>query len=162
MKERGHFILWTPPYCPDLQPIELFWGIGKNWVASFHFGGRSMRQTVDSLRHGWYGNLHLFANVVIDVENIDPNRPVPITILGEDQIKIQRKEPIDCGKLVGKATTMINSKFIPLCNGLTGTIDDLVVDDTYEQTTENMPIDMLLIDLSASGDAADPIHVDIF
>ena len=24
MKERGHFILWTPPYCPDLQPIELF------------------------------------------------------------------------------------------------------------------------------------------
>ena len=26
-------VLWTPPYCPELQPIELFWASGKNHVA---------------------------------------------------------------------------------------------------------------------------------
>ena len=25
LKEHGHGVLWTPPYCPNLQPIELFW-----------------------------------------------------------------------------------------------------------------------------------------
>ena len=25
----GHSILCTPPYCPELQPIELFWAAGK-------------------------------------------------------------------------------------------------------------------------------------
>jgi len=24
LNDRGHKILWTPPYCPELQPIELF------------------------------------------------------------------------------------------------------------------------------------------
>ena len=32
--DRGHKILWTPPYCPELQPIELFWAAGKNHVAA--------------------------------------------------------------------------------------------------------------------------------
>ena len=32
MNERGHCILWTPPYTPELQPIELFWAAGKNNV----------------------------------------------------------------------------------------------------------------------------------
>ena len=28
-RERGWFIVWTPPYCPKFQPIELVWGAGK-------------------------------------------------------------------------------------------------------------------------------------
>mmetsp|Transcript_32288 Transcript_32288/g.74383 ORF Transcript_32288/g.74383 Transcript_32288/m.74383 type:complete len:80 (-) Transcript_32288:424-663(-) len=30
----GHEIIWTPPYVPELQPIELFWGVGKKlrWI----------------------------------------------------------------------------------------------------------------------------------
>ncbi len=32
-KERGHEILRTPPYHPELQPIETCWGIVKNEIA---------------------------------------------------------------------------------------------------------------------------------
>jgi transposase len=32
-KKHGHEILRTPPYHPELQPIELCWGIVKNYVA---------------------------------------------------------------------------------------------------------------------------------
>ena len=28
-RERGWLIVWTPPYCPKFQPIELVWGAGK-------------------------------------------------------------------------------------------------------------------------------------
>lgn len=56
LKERGHEILWTPPYCPDLQPIELFWAGGKNYAASMYFTGRKMQDIVKHLRQGWYGN----------------------------------------------------------------------------------------------------------
>jgi transposase len=33
LKEHGHTILWTPPYAPELQPIEMFWSIGKGHTA---------------------------------------------------------------------------------------------------------------------------------
>ena len=56
MKAKGHNILWTPPYCPDLQPIETFWAVGKNHVADKYYDGRSMIETVADLREGWYGN----------------------------------------------------------------------------------------------------------
>jgi len=32
-KKQGHEILRTPPYHPELQPIELCWGIVKNHIA---------------------------------------------------------------------------------------------------------------------------------
>ena len=32
-KKQGHEILRTPPYHPELQPIELCWGIVKNYMA---------------------------------------------------------------------------------------------------------------------------------
>jgi len=41
MKGRGHSILWTPPYCPELQPIELFWAAGKNHAAELAFSKRA-------------------------------------------------------------------------------------------------------------------------
>lgn len=31
--EHGHEILRTPPYHPELQPIETCWGVVKNQVA---------------------------------------------------------------------------------------------------------------------------------
>jgi transposase len=31
--EQGHKILRTPPYHPELQPIETCWGIVKNQIA---------------------------------------------------------------------------------------------------------------------------------
>ena len=32
-KKQGHEILRTPPYHPELQPIELCWGVVKNHIA---------------------------------------------------------------------------------------------------------------------------------
>lgn len=33
VEENGHRLLYTPPYHPELQPIELIWGQVKNAVA---------------------------------------------------------------------------------------------------------------------------------
>jgi DDE superfamily endonuclease len=44
LKQHGHKIVWTPPYSPDLQPIELFWTAGKNHVANNHKFGRKMKE----------------------------------------------------------------------------------------------------------------------
>jgi transposase len=32
-EERGHEVLRTPPYHPELQPIETCWGVVKNQIA---------------------------------------------------------------------------------------------------------------------------------
>ena len=50
-----HVLIFTPPYSPDLQPIELFWANGKNFVASNYFEGRNLQQCLEYLRIGWYG-----------------------------------------------------------------------------------------------------------
>ena len=79
LKEAGHTWLWTPPYCPWLQPIETFWAHGKNHAASKNrngahshsrerarnltsrllavrcCSGRTMKQCMSDLRDGWYG-----------------------------------------------------------------------------------------------------------
>jgi len=47
LKEGGHRILWTPPYCPELQPIELFWAAGKNHAALYFWEGQRMKQTIE-------------------------------------------------------------------------------------------------------------------
>ncbi|KAG1685448.1 hypothetical protein DVH05_008338 [Phytophthora capsici] len=33
VKNHGHVLLYTPPYHPELQPIELVWGQVKNRIA---------------------------------------------------------------------------------------------------------------------------------
>ena len=43
-----------------------------------------MRRTVDTLRHGWYGNLHLFPGVV-DLVNDNPQQELtPIVSYDDD------------------------------------------------------------------------------
>jgi transposase len=56
LHDKGFKVIWTPPYCPGLQPIELFWAAGKNHAALYYFLGRTMKETVSHLREGWYGN----------------------------------------------------------------------------------------------------------
>ena len=48
--------LWTPPYTPTLQPIEEFWAGGKNYAASKYTNGRKVRECIEQLRVGWYGD----------------------------------------------------------------------------------------------------------
>lgn len=143
LQEKGHHILWTPPYCPQLQPIELFWAAGKNFVSYCHYGGRTMRDTVDHLRWGWYGNKHLF--------NMPPDTPStkfpPYVKVGK--AKVRYRNPVDCSGLVRKALKFANGKYLSIADGISGTIDNLEVDSSYKCTTEGMPIDMILIDLTS-------------
>jgi hypothetical protein len=55
--KKGWIVLFTPPYTPDLQPIELYWAAGKNWARSCHSGqSQNLEVVVKHLREGWYGN----------------------------------------------------------------------------------------------------------
>ena len=56
MNEEGYKILWTPPYCPKLQPIEMFWAAGKNHVANLYNTDTTMKHVIRRLQDGWYGN----------------------------------------------------------------------------------------------------------
>jgi len=48
-KKHGHEILRTPPYQPELQPIELCWGIVKNHISRNCDGTRSnLKSQTDS------------------------------------------------------------------------------------------------------------------
>jgi len=54
---KGWHVLFTPPYCPDLQPIELFWAAGKNHARAMHPGHtRDLEAVASDLRVGWYGD----------------------------------------------------------------------------------------------------------
>ena len=48
-------IIYTPPYCPKLQPIELFWCHGKSYVANQYNDKRTFKDLLPALRTGWYG-----------------------------------------------------------------------------------------------------------
>ena len=54
-EEQGWSVLFTPPYCPDLQPIEKVWSqckgvVGREWKQQ-----RSLKQTFNHLMVGLYG-----------------------------------------------------------------------------------------------------------
>ncbi len=53
---RGKFeLIFTPPYCPDLQPIELVWALTKRFVASQWKSVRTLEETRDQVFVSWYG-----------------------------------------------------------------------------------------------------------
>jgi hypothetical protein len=135
LQNSGHSILWTPPHTPDLQPIELFWAAGKKHAASMAFSGNKIKETINHLREGWYSNHQLFN---------ESNKDAIIM----SNYHIQSKQPVKCCKLYSKAIKMANKKFIPMCNGITGTIGSLVVDTTHVPVGSGIPIDMLIVDLT--------------
>ena len=133
--DRGHSVLWTPPYSPDLQPIELFWAAGKNHAASMSFAGIKMKQTMKHVRDGWYGNLHEF----------DANG---VPLITEPSYLHQQKQPVDCMKLFQKMVSMGNKKFIPMCEGISGTLGQLTVDTSHIPIRAGVPIDILMSDMA--------------
>eukprot|EP01048_Picozoa_sp_COSAG05_P000774 COSAG05_NODE_23_length_31591_cov_92.542995_27_plen_385_part_00 len=76
LRSHGYTWIWTPAYCPWLQPIEVrstggpcrpsspqtspatqtFWAVGKGYAAAQNRNKRTMRQCIAHLRAGWYGN----------------------------------------------------------------------------------------------------------
>ena len=124
MKKEGFIILWTPPHSPDLQPIETFWANGKNWSASHHKEGQTMKETIRRLRQGCYGNGDEFS--VGDVEY---------------------KKEINYQGLYQTMLANAGQKFVPLCKGISGKIGELIVDPLYTPEPVRIPIDTLVLDL---------------
>jgi hypothetical protein len=119
MRELGHMILWTPPYTPALQPIELFWAAGKNHVASKYYNGITMKEVVKNLREGWYGSA------------------------GDDS-----KKAVNCLGLFNETIKQANKIFIPLCEGISGAIGNLDINPDYIPNRQGMPIDLLVMDVA--------------
>jgi hypothetical protein len=140
LKDRGHLVLWTPPYCPDLQPIELFWAAGKNHAGFHHENDRKMKECIKHLREGWWGNGY-------GEDGKQPDDP-------------EYKAPVDCNKLFNTAIKHANNKFIPLCPGISGTIGNLTVDPDYQDEGVDFPIDAFVIDLTKDADEGDLIDDD--
>ena len=46
--------MWTPPYCPKFQPIELVSGVGKQRASGMWFPNRDLATTRLYLRMGFY------------------------------------------------------------------------------------------------------------
>ena len=124
LKEKGHRILWTPPYCPELQPIELFWAAGKNHAALWYKEGQKMFKTIELLREGWYGNKGKYS------------RDHPY-----------HKKPVDCLKLWKTALEAASNKFVGYCEGIDGAIGSLIVDKNHQHENAELPIDTIVSNL---------------
>ena len=129
MESLGHEIVWTPPYCPKLQPIELFWAAGKNHVALQHKYDMKMLDVVQALRVGWYGNGCEFAD----------NHP-------------KHKRAVNCHKLWATCLRYAGTIYIPICDGISGDIGSLVVDQNHTDDPYVLPIDTLVLDLTKNDD----------
>ena len=96
------WMLWTPPYKPALQPIEEFWGAGKNYSASLYKTDRTMKEVIAQLQAGWYGDDGSgFMNARKNVS----------------------KEAVDCGKLVKRSIAEAN-RMAKEIGGLSGKVED--------------------------------------
>ena len=151
--DHGHSVLWTPPYSPDLQPIELFWAAGKNHAASLSYTGIKMKETIRNVHEGWYGNLHEFPANAIDNNNNQP-------LLHPDNHEKRAKRPVDCMKLFETSVRMANKKFIPMCIRIGGTLGALTIDENHEADRTGIPIDILMAEMARLGEETDEYEDD--
>ena len=102
---KGWHVLFTPPYWPDVQPIELFWAAGKNHARALNTDHtRQLEEVVAHLREGWYGN----------------------------EYRGGTKRAVSCSGLVRTAIAKANARVV-LDEYLTGTVDGgLTVDEACE------------------------------
>lgn len=89
-------------------------------------------EMVSQLREGWYGNGN--------------THPVGHYL---------HKEPVDYCKLFLQAREAVRTKFIPMCNGISGTIGALEVDPDYQEDEVDIPIDALVLNLVHFNDGDD-------
>lgn len=64
MHDAGHSLIYTPPFCPEVQPIELLWAEIKRYVANRSTLNRSITETrqqteeaFESLTKGFFYNI---------------------------------------------------------------------------------------------------------
>ena len=76
VEDDGGKVLCKPPYCSDLQPIELYWSEGKGNVIRNYYFVCSVKYALSDLRYVWYGNNHHTPSGEMDLhvpEDKDPD-----------------------------------------------------------------------------------------
>ena len=86
---------------------------------------QTMQSVVKYLGEGWHGNGDTYA---LDID--------------------QRKRPINCGKLWAKCLSIAGTKFVRLCDGISGVIGNLEVDPKFRYESVTLPIDTLVVDFT--------------
>ena len=92
---------------------------------------------VNYLQEGWYGNGDTCAT----------DHPY-------------HKSPVDCRKLWGACKKLAWTKFVPLCEGISGIIGNLKIDDTFEYESFMLPIDALVIVLTKEPEHDDQLFAE--
>jgi hypothetical protein len=65
MDDAGHTLVYTPPWCPEVQPIELLWAAVKRYVANHSTLGRSMTLAREHTEEGFETITKMFCNSII-------------------------------------------------------------------------------------------------
>lgn len=65
MNDAGHSLIYTPPFCPEVQPIELLWAEVKRQVATQSTLNRSMIETRQQTEDVFETINHIFCTSII-------------------------------------------------------------------------------------------------
>ena len=65
MDDAGYALIYTPPFCPEVQPIELLWAEIKRYVADRSTLNRSMTETREQTKQGFEQISKMFCNSIV-------------------------------------------------------------------------------------------------
>jgi transposase len=65
MDDAGHTLVYTPPFCPEVQPIELLWAKVKRYVADRSTLNRSMTEAREHTEQGFEQITKMFCNEIV-------------------------------------------------------------------------------------------------
>ena len=94
-----------------------------------YFNDITMKDVVIHLREGWYGNGNKYCDG-----------------------HVLKKRPIDCRKLWRTCLDIAGTKFVAICDGISGNIGSLLVDETFIDESVDLPIDTFVVDVTKNND----------
>jgi hypothetical protein len=65
VRDAGHSLVYTPPFCPEVQPIELLWAKVKRYVADRSTHNRSSTEAREQTEQAFEQVTKLFRNSVV-------------------------------------------------------------------------------------------------
>jgi len=65
MSDAGHALVYTPPFCPEVQPIELLWAKVKRYVAARSTHNRSLTEARQQTEEGFEAITKMFCNSIV-------------------------------------------------------------------------------------------------
>ena len=115
----------------------LFNNTGEKYVAWMYNNDAKLKDIVRYLREGWYGN----------GEKFHVGHPL-------------RKRGFDYRALWRTWLKIAGTKYVGLCDGISGEIGSLNVDENYVEEEVDLPIDTLVTDLTNEDNEVDEFNMN--